>query len=241
MLFTYGKYVIRTLCLTNVYLTCYDLSPFVGKNVSKHSSRRPAYRDSIVSSRQEAIQIFREVINNLSSTNRDLKVALIRCQHACALVGWNDARQWFASELGGYPLDAELPDYRIVIGSIIWRTQVNSTDDRVEGAVEDFYGMSPDPDGEQTELNAWYDIGSLIRFSRSGAQQVTGETQNASGGHHDGLLERICVFDAAGFVSVLNEIQRITFNFASESYLLLTETGGTASRQPLRDPEQLVA
>ena len=241
MLFKYGKYGIRTLCLTNVYLTCYHLSPFVGKNESKHSSRRPAYRDSIVSSQQEIIQIFREVINNLSSTNRDLKVALMRCQHACGLVGWNDAREWFAKELGGYPTDVELPDYRIVIGRVSWRTQAESMDDGVEGAVEDFYGMSPDPHEEQPELDAWYDIDSLIRFSRSGAQQVTGETQNASGGHHDGLLERVCVFDAAGFVSVLNEIQRITFNFASESYLLLTETEEAASGHPLRDPQQLVA
>lgn len=179
------------------------------------------------------------MINDLSSTNRDLKAALMRCQHACALLGWDDAREWFARELGGYPIDAERPNYRKVIGRIIWRTQAKSMRDGVKRVVEDSNGMSPDPHEEQTELDAFYDIDSLIRFSRSGAQQVTGETKSAKGLHHDRLLERVCVFDAAGFVSVLNAIQRITFNFASESYLLLTETGEAASGHPLRDPQQL--
>ena len=192
-----------------------------------------------MSSREEAIQIFREVINNLSSTKRDLKAALMQCQHACALVGWDDAREWFARELGGYPIDAERPEYRKVIGRIMWRTQAKSKRDGVEGVVEDFYDMSSDPHEEQTELDAFYDIASLIRFSVSGAQQVTGETNKASGLPLDQLLERVCVFDAAGFASVLSAIQRITFNFASESYLLLTESGEAASRHPLRDPEQL--
>ena len=192
-----------------------------------------------MSSREEAIQIFREVINNLSSTKRDLKAALLRCQHACALVDWDDAREWFARELGGYPIDSERPDYRKVIGRIMWRTQAKSKRDGVEGVVEDSYDISPDPHEEQTELDAFYDIASLIRFSVSGAQQVTGETNKASGLTHDQLLERVCVFDAAGFASVLSAIQRITFNFASESYLFLTESGEAASGHPLRDPEQL--
>ena len=192
-----------------------------------------------MSSREEAIQIFREVINNLSSTKRDLKAALLRCQHACALVGWDDAREWFGRELGGYPIDSQRPDYRKVIGRIMWRTQAKSMRDGVEGVAEDSYDMSPDPQEEQSELDALYDIDSLIRFSVSGAQQVTGETNKASGLSHDRLLERVCVFNAAGFVSVLNAIQRITFNFASESYLLLTESGEAASGHPLRDPQQL--
>jgi len=193
----------------------------------------------MVISREESIQIFREVVNNLSSTKRDLKAALMHCQHACALVGWDDAREWFARELGGYPIDSERPEYRKVIGRIMWRTKAKSMRDGKEGVVEDFYDMSPDPQEEQTELDALYDIDSLIRFSVSGAQQITGETNSAGGSPHDRLSERVCVFDAAGFVSVLSAIQRITFNFASESYLLLTESGEAASGHPLRDPEQL--
>ena len=193
----------------------------------------------MVSSREESIQIFREVVNNLSSTKRDLKAALLRCQHACALVGWDDAREWFARELGGYPIDSERPEYRKVIGRIMWRIKAKSMRDGEERVVEDSYDKSPNPQEEQTELDALYDIDSLIRFSVSGAQQVTGETTKASGLPHDQLLERVCVFDAAGFASVLSAIQRITFNFASESYLLLTESGEAASGQPLRDPEQL--
>jgi len=50
-----------------------------------------------------------------------LRLALRKCQMACDLLNWTDARNWFQSELNRYQAPTPVPEYRVIRGELVWR------------------------------------------------------------------------------------------------------------------------
>jgi hypothetical protein len=178
----------------------------------------------VVTPQEEAIQIFAEVVRDLTSRDRDLKLILRRCQHACQLLAWEDSGQWFQREQAGHPAGTVTPSYRKVRGRLIWRAKGSAYDRLNRAAEEVVYGQEPeDADEEDAILDVYAGIDFLLAASGSGYTEVTGETKEGWSRRWKRSieLERVKVFQAASFAVVLAEIERMTFEFASQSYALL--------------------
>jgi len=160
---------------------------------------------------EEATQILSEVLGDLTSPSRDLKVVLRRCQHACELLGWEEFREWFQQELSGYPADAEVPQYRRIPGQLIWRDKNLYTPGRHTDEKEDIV--------RETREGIDY----LLAGARIGQREETGETEVAvsSGGGLQVISERVRLFRKMQFDLALNSLEQSAFNFASRSYTLL--------------------
>src|SRR5688572_26735786 len=87
------------------------------------------------SPQEEAIDIFADVVRAITSRQYDLKALLLRCFHACQLLGLTEARDWFYREAYGYPPDAQLPDYRRIPGRLVWRAR--GMENQLEAALVD--------------------------------------------------------------------------------------------------------
>src|SRR5215207_10126176 len=74
-----------------------------------------------MSRQAEAAQILSEVVRDLSSPGRDIKLALRKCLHAYQVIGFDEGTAWIRRELEGYPLELGLPAYRSVPGVLEWR------------------------------------------------------------------------------------------------------------------------
>ncbi len=74
-----------------------------------------------MSRQAEAAQILSEVVRDLSSPGRDIKLALRKCLHAYQVIGFDEGAAWVRHEPEGYPLELGLPAYRSVPGVLEWR------------------------------------------------------------------------------------------------------------------------
>ena len=119
--------------------------------------------------KRQALELFQEVVENLRSPDRDLLRAILSCQHACTLLGW-DGSKWFDKELGGYnPNDEEVPNHRNITGQIEWQTERVTMID----SVNDVVGLGPDPESESTSMFIWHGVDQLIRYASTGTRDAT--------------------------------------------------------------------
>lgn len=172
---------------------------------------------------EEAIQIFADVIRDLTSDTHNIKIILRRCQFACQLLSWSDQMEWFQRELGDYPTDTPIPFYRKVYGLLKWREKNNPYNVARRIAELTVYGEPYPEENEGTELEIWQGIDFLLSASEKGHIVLTEETKEgwSSSKKTTTQLQRVKEFRKEQFSTVIAEIERATFDFASQSYSTL--------------------
>ena len=168
----------------------------------------------MVTPQDESIHRFNAVLGQLGAPNRDLENILQRCYHACHLLGWTDARDWFYRELNGYPDLESVPEHRHIPGVLIWRPSAGFHV-AMEKAVEDQFSIKPDYPGEVTTLIVYAEIDWLLSASRTGYRETTGETrpEYLKYRHTNITMERVKVFEAAHSREPL-AASRVTFTLS---------------------------
>lgn len=181
--------------------------------------------NTLVVPQHEATQIFTEVIRDLTSGNHDIKTVLRRCQHACQLLSWNGPKAWFSVELAGYPTSTPKPPYRQVLGKLLWKRRRSNFNEILSDVTEQYvYDSAPwEREIEDISLEVWWGIDYLLAVAQTGHQERTGETKGGvSRSRRETVeLERVRTFSAASFAVVVSEIERMTYEFASQSYTML--------------------
>jgi hypothetical protein len=171
----------------------------------------------------EATQIFTDILQDLTSSGFDMKLVLRRCQHACQLLSWNDQRDWFKLELAGYSAGTKIPPYRRVNGILGWRVKCSLPLAEVIQRVTDYRAPNPPSPDEEVTLDLCFGIDDLKAACQWGFKETTGEIQEEASPRRDRLIEweRVRLFYADVFPAVLASIERMTFDFASQTYSLL--------------------
>lgn len=173
---------------------------------------------------EEAIQVFDEVIRDLTSPTHDLKLILRRCLHACLVLGWVDQYEWFQRELAGYPGEEAVPAYRNVRGRLIWHAEISAYE-RSEKAIESvMYGpASYEREDEPASLEVWHDFDFVLQATQNGHAEATGETKDWwwESRRKTVRLKRVKSFKASAFAAIIQHVERLTFEFASQSYVTL--------------------
>ncbi len=172
---------------------------------------------------EEVTQIFGDVVRQLTSPERDLKLVLRRCLHACQILDWADASQWFQRQLVGYEADAPLPSYRLVTGQTHWQTRALPIheSDLLRSLDPGYQAMRHLGDGTTVlELRAGIDW--ILHAARTGYSERTGKIQRAPGKPPQSLpVEQVKVVAAASFARVANQVEDDTFTFVSAHYRVL--------------------
>lgn len=171
---------------------------------------------------EEAAQLLDQVVKDLAGTTPDLKVALRRCQHACTLVAWQDAADWFKRELSGYPEGIDVPSHRIGKGFYRWRIQggaYHAAQTMVSRAI------SRDTEEEVQEAEEVFRIGidGLRAGANSGYSEGTGQTKRSYNdlNRRNYTLEWTRTIPKAAYEVILLRVEQYTFDFASNSYRVL--------------------
>jgi hypothetical protein len=173
---------------------------------------------------EEAIILLDEVIKALTSSTRDLKTILRKCQLVCELLNWGSQKSWFDQELNGYYPGSQLPSYRKIVGKKIWEIQASTYNVIKQQSEEMVYGRDPAVYDEQPDtLEVWTRIDWFIANSRVGYRESLDETKSARSpaGDRYVTLQRIRVFSAGTITFSVMEIERNAFNFASQAYVQL--------------------
>lgn len=172
---------------------------------------------------EEALRYFDQIISQLTQPDHDLVSILRLGQHACQLLGWNSQLIWFQKELGGYSAQEQLPFYRRISGVASWQPK-NTHDSPAWLSSGIVYGHEPeDEETEQVTLAVWTNINWILASSSTGYSESTGifKTSVPRGKRDSIELQKIKSFSAASFLSIIINIERIVFNFASQSYSTL--------------------
>ena len=174
---------------------------------------------------QEAMAILGDVVRDLASGKSDIKVAMRQCQLACELIGWQDRTEWFRRELGGYPEGAPIPPYRTVTGSLRWKRRTTNLQEIIrDEAEQSVYSSAPwDREVESTSMDIRWGIDAVMTAATKGHRVKTGETREDLGrsGKEYVELERVKQFSEAGFQAVIDRVEGLTFDFATQSYASL--------------------
>ncbi|MHB8683985.1 MAG: AbiTii domain-containing protein [Dehalococcoidia bacterium] len=168
----------------------------------------------------DAKALFREVLNDLLQPDRDLKLVLRKCQHAAQLLRWDAPREWFRQELSGYPAGAAIPAHRKVSGRLTWRPQ-GGVYDVSRGAVEDVvYGRPAKLADGPAALDVFANLDWILSATNTDYVEKTGvvDSYYSSSRQKDVPVEQIRMFDSQVFKFSVAEIDRITFDWASNAY-----------------------
>ena len=172
---------------------------------------------------EESAQIFADVVHSFRSSTHDVKSVLRSCQHACNLLNWHTQLEWFWRELNGYSADEDIPSHRKVRGTLTWQaTGPDQITQRLQMVTRWRTIDLPEPD-EVTEQEVRVGIDNLLILCQTGYSEVTGEVREVASPRRDRTViwERMKIFPATAFASVVREIKGVTFDFASRSYSLL--------------------
>jgi hypothetical protein len=173
---------------------------------------------------EESVQIYNRVLRDLSSPNRDLRLILRSCSHACMLLNWGEHLQWFQRELQGYPVTVDLPWYRKdVPGALEWKT------DAVEAALKSVVAARPFPPPAPITMDVRVGVAWIQSWVGTGLVERTGQKQSyrAFDGRQYEIFEQRS-FPSGSFLSVSTHIEEATFQFVSNAYAAL-RYGGSIS------------
>ena len=170
----------------------------------------------------EATAILSEVLDELTSANRDLQSILRRCYTVSVMLQWTDWQDWFYRELNGYPSLESVPAYRQIPGQLVWRPSAGARV-ALEKAVEDQFSTKRENPSEPVTLAVWAELDWLQKAASSGYSEPTGKTKKSYLRHRsaDITMEGVRVFSAADFARAVRIIENQTYTFASQKYTLL--------------------
>lgn len=178
----------------------------------------------MATAQDEAIQIFSEVIRDLTTADHDLTLILRRCQHACQLLDWQSQRDWFQRESSGYPTGIEVPWHRKVRGRLVWEPKGSISEQFRRIVEKDTYNLDwTDAEEQETTLEVIAGIDWLVAVCKTGYREVTSNTRDewSPRNRRTFQLQLVRQFDAAAFAQSVAQIEQVTFNFASQSYASL--------------------
>jgi len=173
-------------------------------------------------SQDEAVSILKDVIDELTASNRDIKAVLRKCQHVCELLGWDPQKSWFHQELNGYYATTPIPAHRKILVQKVWEP-VGSPMDLVYWNTDSFFGdVSPEDtakENSQIEIRAGIDW--ILKAAQFGYRNPTSETRESSSRSQEITVQRIEIAPGANFSPIITEIESRTFDFASKAYAQL--------------------
>ena len=173
---------------------------------------------------EEAINILREVLADLSSASRNIVSILRKCQHACEILGWHSAKTWFHQELNGYYADTPVPQHRIIDGIRKWQFEGSvyegiryQTDVTMQGLDPKVY------DEESDTLEVKAGIQWFLNASQTGYSEELPETKHTPSptGRDHVTLRRVRTFQAGQIAHALSQIEKQVFDWVSSSYVQL--------------------
>jgi hypothetical protein len=178
----------------------------------------------ITSPQDEAIGLLGEVIANLTSTNKDLKSVLRKCQLVCELLGWEQQKQWIHQELNGYYKGANLPSYRIISGIRKWDVGKSGHDSITWVSESIAYGVDSQIYEEEPDtLEVYAGIDWFISVSPAGYRDVLKETKvvTTPSKKDNVTLHRVRIFGSPAITWGLSQIEKAIYDFASSAYVQL--------------------
>lgn len=171
---------------------------------------------------EEAIEIFVSVIKQLVNPTHDLKAILLQCQHACELMGWENVRDWFRNEISGYKPE-QIPNYRKIYGNTSWIREGLSI------ISNEFLDIDPpeeeikNPVKEIVDLDVFVGIDRILLANTSGYQETTDERREKYNARKKEkyFIRKIKNYPPGSFQPIINYIEQMTYNLASQSYSTL--------------------
>lgn len=177
-----------------------------------------------MTAREEATEVLKQITDVLLSGGFDLKLLLRRGQHACELLDWSDQRDWFRKELQGYQPDVEVPGYRKIVGTTLWRRQ-RSLNETIHDVVREQSGRydRKDNDADAVDLDVRGDYDFIAYGAQHGYSEPTDETRTEWSDYlkKDDTAVKVKSFPQAQFQLILSAVERAVFDFASQSYKVL--------------------
>lgn len=176
----------------------------------------------IMSPQEEAVRWLGDVIAELSTSNRDLKSILRKCQHICELLEWQEPRNWFYQELNGYPSVNDLPYYRKVTGIKKWDIDAEATSYEYRSWTVRTMASRIDPsiyEQEEDVLGVWSGIDWFLSAARNGFIENLPEKRKVLLSQSQYNLRRIRVFAAINFANCIAQLEGDVFTFASKAYI----------------------
>ena len=185
---------------------------------------------TIISPQEEAITFLSEALSRLTSSDKDLKSILRKCQHACELLGWEQQKKWIHQELNGYYQDSSIPSYRKISGKRMWDID-GSRYDKIEWLSE-LAVQSVDPatyEEEDDILVVWSGIDWIISASKTGYREELSETKQALSPfkQHRVTLRRVRSFSPTAISAIILEIEKNLYDFISSAYVQLKYSNAT--------------
>ena len=120
-----------------------------------------------------ALEIFQQVVQDLMTSDHDLRYILRRCEFACGLLNWNEPAAWFSRELSGYSAQDQLPEYRIVPARLVWVASELSAYEMMRVTVEQAVRGNPQLADEPTQMNIFAGFDNLKGGAASGFADPT--------------------------------------------------------------------
>ncbi|HLE04858.1 MAG TPA: hypothetical protein VI729_09660 [Anaerolineales bacterium] len=173
---------------------------------------------------EEAIAIFREVIRDLTSGNRDLISIMRRCQHACEIMGWQAGKEWFHQELNGYYPNTPLPLNRRIQGTKKWKFEGSTYETieyQTEEAMDGLDSAVYDEEAETLDVKAgvaWFITGSKIGYNEDLQETKKAPSPSRS---TTVTLRRVRSFQPGTISYALSQIEKNVFDWVSSAYAQL--------------------
>lgn len=172
----------------------------------------------------EAVTILHEVIQNITTPNRDILAIMRQCQHVCEIMEWKSTKIWFHQELNGYLPNTPLPPYRKISGIKKWQYEGSVYGEAEFQTEVMIHKLDPIVYTEESDvLEVRAGITWFLSASQVGYSEVLPETKKASSpsGQQQVMLRKVRFFPARNFVYSLSQIEQHIFDWISSSYVLL--------------------
>ncbi|MGD9118488.1 MAG: hypothetical protein PVJ08_07145 [Dehalococcoidia bacterium] len=169
----------------------------------------------------EAIAIFKTVLDNFFKDDVNIKNVLRLCFHACQLLGWKEQQDWFNFQLHGYPEGIEIPAYRKIVGHTKW-VPTGGFRTVIDSVIDDEDRTKEEP-SEKVSLEVVAGIDWIVSAAQHGYHDPTGKKSKRyiSFRHKNIEIEEIRQYDGSSFQAIIQNIEDSLFQFSSDSYSIL--------------------
>jgi len=174
---------------------------------------------------EEALAIFSDILSSFAIPNPDLKTIFRKALFACQLLGWQQQYTWFYKELYGYASGDPLPSYRKIRGHLTWVIDSdgwNKIHDESERMVYGKSKIETEAQPEEIFLDVTANIEWILSACNSGYHERTDTVKVGTiGSGRKVPHRRMRQFPQYSFLASIREIQRISYDFVTRSYIQL--------------------